>query len=73
VGAFTLNGNLSVSTQGAIATAANAFIAASPEFGVWHRPRYEGEDHVLVSPGAFWPASVASVWNELAVLRRRRR
>jgi hypothetical protein len=70
---FCLNGNLSSSTQAALATAATTFIAAAPTFGVWHRPKRDPITHVIVRTGAFWPASVGSAWNELAVLRRRRR
>lgn len=60
-----VDGNLSAAAITALQTAANAFIASTFEPVVWHRP-------VSGSGGATFAASTASVWQELAVLRRRR-
>jgi len=44
---------------------AEAFLAASDGFGIWHRP-------TSGTGGVFEVAQSATVWSELAVLRRRR-
>ena len=58
-------GNLSPTAQGVFGPAASALVAADVGMGVWHRPGPSGG-------GAWYEASAATVWNELAVLRRRR-
>jgi hypothetical protein len=60
-----VNGNVSSSIVSAWTTAGQAMITAGKGFGVWHRP-------VLGVGGEFHQATVATVWPELAVLRRRR-
>jgi len=59
------NGNVSSTAISAWTTAGQTMIAAGDGFGVWHRP-------VLGAGGVFWAADDASLWSELAVLRRRR-
>jgi len=59
------NGNLSTSSLSAFQAGATGLITAAKGFGVWHRP-------VSGSGGQFAVSSSASVWDELAVLRRRR-
>lgn len=50
---------------GVFANAASGLILSDVGFGIWHRPKGG-------AGGAFWPAQSVSVWNEVAVLRRRR-
>lgn len=59
------NGNLAVSAQSGMQVAANAFLGAGVQFGIWHRP-------VGGAGGELVGASGAAVRSELAVLRRRR-
>jgi len=59
------NGNLSSTAITAWTAAGQALIDDAVGFGVWHRP-------VLGAGGVFWAADTASVWGELAVLRKRR-
>lgn len=60
------DGNIGEAYRAAIETAAETnLIPLSIGFGVWRRPK-EGV------PGAHVQATNATVWNELAVLRRRR-
>lgn len=59
------NGNLIGSTQTALQTAVNTFIASAAGLAVWHRPKE-------AAPGSSDAVSTGSVWNEFAVLRRRR-
>lgn len=63
--AATFNGNVSQSTRNTIDGAAEALISANVGLGVWHRPKSG-------SGGQLRFAQAASVWPELAVLRRRR-
>lgn len=63
--ANVLDGNLALATVSGIQTALNTFVAAAPTFGVWHRPD-------AANPGTHAAISSATVWNEFAVLRRRR-
>ena len=58
-------GNLSAGARAALQTGADGLVTAAQGFGVWHRP-------VSGSGGAFRIFSSAGVWEELAVLRRRR-
>ena len=60
------NGDLKASAATAFQGAANTFIASAAGVGVWHRP-------VLGSGGFLDAVSTATVWNEFAVLRRRRK
>lgn len=59
------NGNLDSTTITAWQAAGQALIDDAVQFGVWHRP-------TSGSGGVFWAADTASVWGELAVLRKRR-
>lgn len=59
------NGNLSAASNASFQGIADSFLTASETFGVWHRP-------TLGAGGVFELAQEASVWAELAVLRRRR-
>lgn len=61
----TINGNIGPSVVPVLATAASGLIDDNLGFGVWHRP-------VQGAGGVFVEATSASVWDELAVLRRRR-
>lgn len=63
--AATFNGNVSQSTQGTVDAAAEALIASGAGLGVWHRPKGG-------TNGQMRFVQAASVWPELAVLRRRR-
>lgn len=58
-------GNLAGAAAASIQAAANSFIGAGTQFGVWHRP-------VAGSGGELLPAAAGSVRSELAVQRRRR-
>lgn len=60
-----VDGNLSAAGITAVQTAANTFVGSGEPPVVWHRP-------VSGSGGALQAATSASVWAELAVLRRRR-
>lgn len=59
-------GNLGASTIGTLQTAANALISSAAGLVIWHRP-------IAGSGGSAHTATTASIWNELAVLRRRRK
>lgn len=60
----TNGGNISTALIADWATKANAFVSAS-QFGIWHRPK--------TGAGGQWlEVTTASIWSELAVLRRRR-
>lgn len=58
-------GNLSPITQGIFQGAVNTFVAADVGFTVWSRPK-AGSDGVQAD------ITSATVWSEMAVLRRRR-
>lgn len=58
-------GNLSASAIADFQGAADGLVTADVGFGVWHRP-------TSGTGGAFHDYTSAGVWNELAVLRRRR-
>jgi hypothetical protein len=60
-----VDGNLSAAAITIVQNAANTFLASGEPPSVWHRP-------VSGSGGALQAATSASVWAELAVLRRRR-
>lgn len=59
------NGNLVASQAAAFAALGQTFVNDAANFGVWHRPSSTGL-------GQFVNANTATVWSELAVLRRRR-
>jgi hypothetical protein len=61
----TQDGNLSSAQVANMASFGQTLIDASVQVGVWHRP-------TSGSGGVFWAADTATVWEELAVLRRRR-
>lgn len=65
-------GNLNSGAQTTVTTAAANFAAATNEFGVWRRPIHDPNDGSLVRAGQFAEVTAGTVWNELAVLRRRR-
>lgn len=62
----TDSGNLLPATRVSLQTAANALIASAAGLVVWHRP-------IAGSGGSHDAVSTATIWQELAVLRRRRR
>lgn len=66
------DGNLNGPTQSAVQAAALILIESEAAFGIWSRPLFDPESHALVRAGSFHVASTESVWNELAVLRKRR-
>lgn len=60
-----LQGNLAPTSITSWNSAATTFVTAADGFGIWHRPTSgSGGAHALVTS--------ASVWSEIAVLRRRR-
>jgi hypothetical protein len=58
-------GNLGTAAQGTITTAAQALVDSEAGLMIWHRPQGG-------TGGTTAFVTTASVWNELAVLRRRR-
>jgi hypothetical protein len=60
-----VDGNLSSAQVTNMASFGQTLIAAAVQVGVWHRP-------TSGSGGVFWAADTCTVWEELAVLRRRR-
>lgn len=60
------NGNVSAGSITLFSGAMNTFVATGLGFCIWHRP-------TLGAGGGFAEVSGSSVWNELAVLRRRRK
>ena len=60
-----ISGELGAGTVTGLTTAAQNFLNAMPAFNIWHRPSASG-------PGQAVTPNVATVWTELAVLRRRR-
>lgn len=63
--AGTTGGNLTPAVQSAIQTGATTLLAGGPSLLVWHRP-------VGGAGGTNNAVTSSTVWNELAVLRRRR-
>jgi len=59
------NGNILAANVASFDAFAETFLASSDTFGVWHRP-------TSGTGGSFHLATSATVWSELAVLRRRR-
>lgn len=59
------SGNLLAASQTVIQNAANALIASATALEIWHRP-------ITGSGGSSDAVSTATVWGELAVLRKRR-
>lgn len=60
-----VNGNMEEALRAALEGVAQDFVDEGVEFGIWHRPKSG-------AGGAFHHVTAASVWTELAVLRRRR-
>lgn len=60
-----VDGNLESGIRAALQTTANTFATSSATPVVWHRPNPDG-------PGSEVQMTSATVWNEFAVLRRRR-
>lgn len=65
VSAAVVNGNVDSATQAAFQAAGQALLDTGTQLAVWHRP-------TAGSGGVAWAADTATVWSELAVLRRRR-
>lgn len=63
--AVIIDGELGSGTVAGITTSAQTFVDSGVGFGVWHRP-------INSVGGELIPVSVATVWTELAVQRRRR-
>jgi hypothetical protein len=70
---YDTNGKLASAFAGVLTTAANAFLASSTGFVVWHRPVYTGNppNRVLSRPGSSVPVTSATVNLTLATLRSR--
>lgn len=70
---FGADGRLSSTFQNTLQTAANAFLANTSGFSIWHRPVYTGKppNRVLVRDGATVPVSSALVQPVAATLRSR--
>lgn len=64
-------GNLASGIQTAVDAAADTFVASGAGFQIWHRPT-PGAGGAPPSGGSAAAVTGASVWNELAVLRKRR-
>jgi hypothetical protein len=62
---YVTSGNVSPDTVTALGVVVQDLVDAAVQLCVWHRPQ---ED----SLGVAWAVDTATVWNELAVLRRRR-
>lgn len=67
-----VNGNVSSAIQTAWAAAGASLISAGVGMGVWHRPKVITPGVPGSAGGSFHNATAATVWPELAVLRRRR-
>lgn len=65
-------GNLNAGAKAAIQTGVDGFAAAANKFVIWQRPRRDPITHVINRIGGFSEVSSGTVWNEFAVLRRRR-
>lgn len=65
------NGNLGVAPKAALQAAANSLIAAGGLM-VWSRPVKDPVTHSVIRPGSGHFAVSATIWDELAILRKRR-
>jgi len=65
LGSLVVAGNLNATVIATFGTAASTLVASGADLHVWHRP-------ISGSGGTSVAANSASIWPELAVLRRRR-
>lgn len=65
-------GNVNAGARGALQTGADGLAAAANKFVVWQRPKRDPIDHSIIRIGGFGEVGSGTVWEEFAVLRRRR-
>lgn len=67
-----IDGNVESTIRAALSTVAQTFASSASTPVVWHRPVFDPESGALLRAGSEHQMTTGSVWEEFAVLRRRR-